>query len=409
MRSKWLFFIGCFGFILSAFAQGFGTNDPCKEQLLAAEEKRMPEVYSQCGFDDKYHALIKWSSWTQNHNMYQAMYELCVRYGDTTDGAKLCKKAIAAGNGPALLYQGDQFYKKQNYVDALSSYARALQSPMLTDAEKGHVAENIGVLYLDPRSSYYNPSKGIPVLQKAAEQRAALANNILGVYSMLALEKQPEDMEKAFKYLWRSILLGCPNAEENLGIFHLVRQKKISPDLARQVMQDKIFTCQSDTQIVQEPIEVEKQDCDCARVLQREELIQKYPYRLISSGQNGAVLQDKDGERISVTQEMLLPNGMRVSEIHKSAIILMEGKKRHVINLAPSEVCVQICTQKQDQKKVSKLPQIKPYRLSFSPSECSDLLYYAERLVDTSLPFTGKKECGFSGKLDEATQLLLGS
>ena len=68
----------------------------------------------------------------------------------------------------------------------------------------------------------------------------------------------------------------------------------------------------------------------------------------------------------------------------------------------------------QNEKKIlllalrgQKVLEVEPYHFTFTPSECSDLLYYAERLVDTSLPFTGKKECGFSGEMDETTKLLM--
>lgn len=409
MCLKWAAFLGCLGYSVLAWSQNYDMSEACRKNLLAAEEVRNTKVYTQCGFDDKYQALPRWSSWVQNHNMYQAMYELCVRYSDTLNGQKLCQKAVAGGNGPALLRQGDSFYEQKNYIEALQSYTNALKSPLLTEAEKGHIAEKIGVLYLNPQSSYYNPTKGLPVIEKASEQRGALSNNILGAYALLGLEKQQTNMEKAFKHFWRAILLGCPNAEENLGLFHLVRQNTITLDVARQLMQDKIFTCQSNNTPTEVQVESVPNDCNCAEVLQREQLVLQNPYQLLSVEENHVILQGKDGRRIFADKETILDDGLHIQEIHKSAVILSNGKERYILNLAPNDTCVQICHQNQSvKKKVTKLPRIKPYRLSFSSSECADILYYAERLVDTNLPFVGKKECGYSGQLETATQLLLG-
>ena len=401
----------CLGYASVVGAQDYSVNDPCRESLLLAEQSRNTEIYTQCGFDEQNMALTRWSAWVQNNNLYQGMYELCVRYPQTEEGQKLCQKAIEGGNGPALVYGGDQFYDQKNYVQALQNYTRALQSSMLTEQERGHIAEKIGLLYLNPKSSYYNPVKGIPVLEKAADQRSALANNILGVYAMFGMEKQQMNMEKAFRYFWRAILLGCPNAEENLGLFHLVRQKSLTAADARQLMQNKIFTCQSDAVMptAQTVTEELPKNCRCDEVLQREQLVAQQPYRLISVDmeQNRAVLQSKDGGRIFVEKGTVLPDGYTVYEMHKSAVVL-NGKTRRLLNLAPDEICVRSCQQQQIQKSEQKLPRVKPYRLSFTANECSNLLYYAERLVDTKLPFVGKKECGFSGEMDIATQLLIG-
>ena len=46
------------------------------------------------------------------------------------------------------------------------------------------------------------------------------------------------------------------------------------------------------------------------------------------------------------------------------------------------------------------------YHLTFTQQQCADINYYAERLVDTSLPFTGKKECAFSADMGALTDFL---
>lgn len=411
MYFKKFLLVCCLGYSTLAFAQNQSMEVQCQNGLLEAERQRNTQIYTQCGFDDIDRAMMQWKGWAERNNAYQAMYELCARFPDTRDGVNLCQKAAIGGNGPALVYQADKLYDQKKYREAFQSYSQALKSPMLTNEEKGQIAEKIGVLYLDPQSSYYNPAKGLPLMEKAVGQRGALANNVLGVYFMYGLEKQPVDMKKAFEYLWRSVLLGCPNAEENLGLFYLVHQKKITLDQARQLMSGKIFTCQSSV-VMSSPKEYTNfvaQDCDCVKVMQKEQLASQYSYRLISVSPTGVVMRDQEGRHFTVTKDGVLPNGAKVSEIHKSAIVLMQGQKRQILNLAPDESCVGYCKAKQEnqQKSANLLPDIKPYHFTFTPSECSDLLYYAERLVDTNLPFTGKKECGFSGEMDEATKLLL--
>lgn len=47
-----------------------------------------------------------------------------------------------------------------------------------------------------------------------------------------------------------------------------------------------------------------------------------------------------------------------------------------------------------------------PYHLSFTTQQCADLNYYAQRLVDTSLPFTGKEECAFSADMGQMADFL---
>lgn len=408
MHFKKILFACCLGYSAFAFAQT--TPDiQCQKAILEAEKQRTPQIYHQCGFDDAGRAFIHWKDWADRNNAYQAMYELCVRYPEAPESISLCQKAALGGNGPALIHLADRLYEQKKYAEAFQSYTQALKSPLLTSDEKGSIAEKIGVLYLDSQSTYYNPSKGFPLIEKAAGQRGALANNIIGVYSMFGLEKQPVDQKKAFEHFWRAVLLGCPNAEENLGLFYLVHQQKITSADARRLMKDKIFTCQSSaTPVIKGYTNFVQRDCDCVRVMQKEQLAQLNSYRLVSINENGAVLQNKNGQRFSVTKDTVLPDGNRVSEIHKSALILIEGKKRQVLNLAPDEGCVQYCKNKQKPtQEKDALPDVEPYHLTFTPSECSDLLYYAERLVDTNLPFVGKKECGYSGEMDEARQLLL--
>ena len=101
-----------------------------------------------------------------------------------------------------------------------------------------------------------------------------------------------------------------------------------------------------------------------------------------------------------------LSNGMKVTEIRAKAAIIASAGSRIVLNFAPIDDCPTLCRQKKDLAQ-KKIKTIKPYHLSFTSKECADILYYAERLVDTKLPFTGKKECRFSADMDKTTDLLM--
>lgn len=404
-------FLFCFSIIFSLSVQAQDSFDveTCRLAVLQAEQQRNPQVYSQCGFDDVNYAVVKWASWAKENNAYQAMYELCMRHPNHRESANLCELAVWGGNGSALLNQGNKQYAEKNYIQALQSFTQALRSPLLTDEEKGQISEKIGTLYLDKNSTYYNPKKGLPLIEKATQQRSALANNIIGVYSMLGLEGQKVNMEKSFEHLWRSVLLGCSNAEENLGLFYLLHQNKITSNDVRKLVSDKILTCQSDNEKKElSDRKYLQSNCDCEKTKMMEELVSRYPYRLISveADKTAAILKDENNRQFSVSINSVLPNGAVVNEIRKTAVILLNNRVRQTLNLAPDEACVEYCFAKQ-KVQTSDLPNVEPYHLSFTPSECSSILYYAERLIDTNLPFVGKQECGYSGDLDAATQLLL--
>ena len=96
----------------------------------------------------------------------------------------------------------------------------------------------------------------------------------------------------------------------------------------------------------------------------------------------------------------------KVDEIKKKAVFLTKNGVRSILSLAPIDNCLELCKQ-QEQQKETLSKTIRPYHLSFTARECSDILYYAERLVDTNLPFTGKEECKFSADMDKATDLLM--
>ena len=392
--------------VLPVFAQTFSLSLECQEAVRSAENIRNSDIYTACDFNNRQKAFGEWSLWAEKENAGQALYEICVRHPEVHQAESYCQKAVKLGNGPALLRQANKLYHEKNYKEAANFYTRALNSPLLNTAEKGLIAQNMGLLYMNPESNYYNPKKGMPLIEKAVTRRGAEANNLMGVYALFGLQEVPQNAEKSFEYFWRSILLGCPAAEENLGVFHLLKQKKIDNKTAYQKMKERMFSCTVPEFI--EPKNVEENACNCNEVYERERLAKLYPYRLIeiSPDMVSAVLLDKNDQKIEVKKGTKLPNKMIVSEIRQKAVILMTSETRMILSYAPLDSCLQICEEKEKLNKI-KTKTIRPYRLTFSARECSDILYYAERLVDTNLPFTGKEECKFSADMDTASEMLM--
>lgn len=396
------FILSCVCFVaLPVLGQTFSMSLECQEAVRAGESIRNSEIYSACGFDDRQKALGEWTLWAEKEKAGQALFEICARH----KGAETyCQKAVQLGNGSALLREANKLYEQKNYAGAAGLYTKALASPLLNDFEKGDIAQKMGLLYLNPESSYYNPTKGLPLIERAIERRGAEANNLMGVYALFGQQGVPQNAEESFKYFWRAILLGCPAAEENLGLWHLARQKKIDNKTALDEMSKRMFSCVAPEFTA--PAEMQKNNCNCQEVAVREEMAGRYPYRLVELSEKNATLLDKEGQKIDVEVGTVLPNGMKVSEIRARAVILLSGNARLPLNLAPVDDCPKLC---QEQKSLAKTraKTIKPYHLTFTPTECSDILYYAERLVDTSLPFTGKAECSFSADMDKTTDLLM--
>ena len=402
------FVISCICLTISvpAWTQTFSLSSECQEAVRSGESIRNPDIYTACGFDDRQKALGEWTLWAEKEKAGQAFYEICVRHPTSYQAESYCQKAIELGNGPALLRQANNLYQKKDYKGAATFYTQALKSPLLNNTEKGQIAQNMGLLYMNPESSYYNPKKGMPLIEKAINRRGAEANNLMGVYAFFGLQGVPQNSEKSFEYFWRSLLLGCPSAEENLGLFHLYKQKKIDNKTAYQKMTERMFSCIPPEFV--EPESIEKNTCDCNEVYERERLAKLYPYRLIkiSPDMENATLLDKTNKKIVIKKGSELQNKMVVSEIRQKAVVLLTSQTRTVLNLAPIDNCVQICEKKEKLNQI-KTQTIKPYHLTFSAHECSDILYYAERLVDTNLPFTGKEECKFSADMDKASEMLM--
>ena len=160
----------------SVFAQTLSQE--CQEAVHTGEIARNTDIYGPCGFDNKQKALKEWAPWAEHENAGQALYEICIRYEEAEN---YCQKAEQLGNGPALLRRANMLYNQKDYTNAANFYTHALSSSLLTESEKGQIAQNMGLLYMNPNSSYYNPTKGMPLIERAVGRRGAEANNLMGV------------------------------------------------------------------------------------------------------------------------------------------------------------------------------------------------------------------------------------
>lgn len=375
----------------------------CEFLLEKAEFSDDASVYDLCGFNNAQQVWGHWAPFVSSRGHKKGIFEVCRRYPAHAYGMMYCQKAADLGYGPALAYLGHLKMKEKRVDEALNYFSAALQTKSLSAAERGEIAGTLGLLYLDPQERYYDPSTGVALLKKAAAERSALANNILGVLTYSEkLGKDPNPQE-VLQYFWRAILLDCPSAEENLGLFHLARLEKLPREEAVSYMQERLWSCVPPVPQAAAPV----LSCDCADVLDRERIRRAQPYLLRESRADEAVLEDKDGRRVTVKVYDKLRERYIVAEIRKAAVILMEGGNRIILNLYEESPCLQHCREKPATKV--RTP-VKHYRISWTPQECADLLYYAAALLDTNLPFVGKDKCSFTPAaqaLDEASALLL--
>ena len=387
-------------------AQKLQAPQDCNQMVAQAEVNNDTNVYDLCGFNDPDVAWTKWSGLASQKHWKKALYQLCIRYPGHEYSGLYCEKSANLGYGPALAVMGHRAMDEGLGDLAVQYYTRALQSKELSDEQEGEVAEQLGLYYMEQNSNHYAPSKAVAFFENAARRSSPLANNILGVLSYTGDLGVAVDAKKAFEYFWRAALLGCPMAEENIGLFHLARKNQISFEMAAQNMQQHIFTCEASG--AEHELTMPKSDCDCPKVLAEFGRFSSKPYYLIDSQGTTAMLQDHNGATINVTRGQLLTSDYRVDDIRATAVILTKGAERIIINKYKPNECLAYCEKNptatigQEGKKVT----IVPYHFTFTPNECRDIMYYAAALVDTSKPFVGKDRCAMGAGVQVDDPLL---
>ena len=390
---------------ISTFAQTL-SDEACERLLIAAEDKPDPVIYDDCGFDDENRAWNQWAPLAAAHEMKRALFELCRRYPNHTYGPLYCKKAIQLNFGPALVYFGNLNLKLGRNKEALNYFNHAVKSGDLSEKELVEVMETLGTLYLQKGTEEYAPDSGIALLIKAANKRSAMANNALAYLIYSGEHRIKKDHQKALSFLWRSILLGCPAAEENLGAYHLAKQKRIPESEAIYYMSLQAFTC--------DPFNKDNDDaspvlgCDCTKIIEQEKFFKKQPYLYLDlRADNKIVLQTSAGETLVVDKSDLLPDNTVIQEVKPTLLTLLQNGKKIFINRYHTGSCVPRCLKYASNPPKRKPIVIRPYHLTFTEKECDTINYYAKKLVDTSLPYVGKTECHSGAPMDETTKLLL--
>lgn len=378
----------------------------CEEKVAQAETNQEVAVYDECGFNNVDTAWNTWAGWVSQKEYKKALYQLCVRWPNHMYSDLYCEKSANLGYAPAVAEQGHRLMDKGLSVSAVEHYVRALQIGGLSDEQEGRVAERLGMYYLDETGEAYAPAKAVEFLAEAAKKRSAVANNMIGYLFYTGEYGQPQKDTKAFEYFWRAILLGCPAAEENLGLFHLVRGNQLKRETAQKYMRSLAFSCagtsSEGTEVLIKPI-----GCNCENAKEIVSRHQNKPYYLVDVVGDEARLQDHNGKIISVHTGKRLSDDFVVAEIRKTAVILEKAEQRLILNLVPNMQCIDYCQKMTLSDGTVEDVKIKPYRLTFTPSECRDLLYYAPALVDMNLPFVGKSECAGSGMAGEDALLQL--
>lgn len=386
-----------------ALAQNL-SDEACEKLLTMAETKPDSDIYTACSFDDELKAWNTWAPFVASHNMKRGIFELCKRYPAHPYGPLYCDKAIELNFGPALIQQANLFLKEGNITEALDYFTRALKTNDLSDDIIIETTEKLGVLYLT-KGEYYNPKSAVALLAKAANDGSPLANNALGYLTYSGEHGVKKDHKKSLEYLWRAILHACPAAEENLGAYHLARQKKITENDAAYYMSLQSLSC--------DPFDKNTtsfspaRNCDCKEVRTQEQFYQSAPYLYLDLlDKNEALLQDKQGNKYTVSVGDGLPNNAVVQEIKPTLITATRQNDKIFLNRYHTGFCVDQCLKYEPTEPKRKPVNIRPYHLTFTKRECADIMYYAKRLIDTTKPFVGKEEC-LGPEMDEATKLLL--
>ena len=380
------------------------SDEACEQLLTQSEEKPDPVLYDDCGFSDETRAWNQWAPFVTAHNLRRATFELCRRYPYHAYGPLYCDKAVEMSFGPALVMRAEEKLKADNIKEALVYFNQAIKSGDLNDEEILKITETLGALYMDKNSSEYAPDSGIALLSKAAANRSAVANNALAYLSYSGDHRIKKDYNKALLFLWKSILLGCPAAEENLGAYHLAKQGKISEDDAQYYMSLQAYTC--------EPFDKTETDdapvgCDCVDIQKQEKYFQSQPYLYLNMQNDGtALLRNHAGETFAYAQGEILPDGSIIQNVSANLVTFIKDGKRLFSNRYHAGKCVDYCLKYAQTPKKKEPVRIRPYHLTFTEQECANIAYYAPKLVDTTQSYVGKSECHQDG-MDETTELLL--
>ncbi len=385
----------------AAFAQTPATkikvdHDKCESLLYIAEKKEMDWIYDACGFDDETEAWHNWAPFLTKNSYRKGMYALCKKHPTHEYSSLYCKKAANAGYVPAV-YENAQddrragryrsyVEKLQKIVDNNSLYGKhVLKTAEDETALKAY--EELGFAYLKGNIIDRNFAKGYEYLKTAADLGSVAAAHAIAV--TLYWGGNEEQKALADSYWWKAIMQGCPAAEETYGILRQYLNKKMPTETAKKKMEEKMFACTASVKKAGTQLK-SSQSCDCPAVLAWNKTQSNKPYIVFSINGTSAVLQDKRGNKETVSPTKTTNAGYYVREVRSSAVIINKGTERHVLLKQPNSDCIDICQNPNlgDSRFASSV-----YQVGFDRDECQKIAYNVEMLDNPSAPFKGLSEC----------------
>ena len=379
-----------------AFASPVVTEQVCERMIRIAENKQMDWIYPLCGFQNSEKAFDVWGSFVSAGNYKKAMYALCTLNPDSPYAPVYCDKAAQAGYVPAMTAlaqkQMDEnmprvaFQTLQNVLDRMPDIPlRGFYTDEEKEAFKAY--EQLGFLYLNGVVVETDINKAYHLLKKAAQGGRPAATHALGIL----LFWNPETRDQAGAYWWKSVLQGCPAAEENLGILYQWQQGKITEEKAQEEMEKRLYSCDATVVLEEDPAVVLK-SCDCPSILSWYMSQRDKPYLVLEISGKAAKLQDNDGKEETVSQGETTKKGYYVQEVRSNAVVLLltSTAERIVLVYRQDRGCYDKCRRIMNQKTKEEDAF---YQLAFTPEECAHLAYFLEELDNPDEPYVGMNEC----------------
>ncbi len=389
---------------------------PCENifEKLETGELNDNSLYDKCGFSNEELVWNKWAGYVSQKKMRRAIFEICKRFPNHEYNTLYCDKAIALQYPPALIYAGEKAIDQNDYQTGYDYLTRALETKELSIEEEGKLLEILGVYYLknaDKRAQTY--------LETAAQKDSALANTLMGINYYAKKNERLGNDEIAFDYFWKAVLIGCKKAEENIGLYQLEKQGKITYERALSDMKKNMYSC---AETKEKPADIKRKDlyqCKCKSAIDTHKRFSDKSYIVRRTEAQMAVLEEKNGEITTVSEGSVLPSGATVQEVRKTAVILLyPSGEREILNLYKKDDCVDFCLKNniQDNLKPDEMRiriggikekiKIKPYHITFTPNECQFLEHYADKFKKLDGPYVGKEECKIVYHPTEADPIL---
>jgi len=390
-------------FCLLVLWQGvaFGKISPipekkCEHLLGVAETKQMDWIYEACGLNGGEKAFDKWGAFVSEKQYKKAMYQLCVLNPESSYAKLYCEKSAESGYIPAIVYKAQKEMDDgaprvafQTLLGAVDVMPAVPEKGRYTPEELAvfEAYEKLGFFYLQGVTVSADIEKAYRLLKQAADGGRPVSAHALGILMFW----NPETRADSGAYWWKSILQGCPAAEENIGILNKWQEGKITEEEAQSEMEKRMFTCDATVILAEDP-NIVLSECDCPSVLAWYRLQQEKPYLILEINGKAARLRDNKGNEEVVSQGEMTKGGYYVTEVRPNAVVLRltATAERILLVYRQDRGCYDKCRRLMNQTIKTEAPV---YQLTFTPQECEHLAYFLEELDNPDEPYTGLKEC----------------